>query len=986
VASDFVERARTLLQAGQAQEAVRACRLGLLSQPTSAAGRTLLAEALLAVGRADDALAEARLALQHDPEAGAAMVVQARVLVARGELREAMPLLERAAARGEDVAAYVEGARAAVRPSSTPIGGIVATSGEFADPAETKLYPASRRPGTAEIRSADVEETIDRSVATPREPTVEVAAAVDGSGDHTFEDAPVEAEPRINRRPVPLPAPDPEPEGSGFPIGRAALVLAIIVVGAAVGFLVRALRFDRALDRMADEALRRSGQQTFSAYLAAEADLRAVAAARPDDRARGALRRLRAAMTVELGVAMPADTGERSPTGRDADAAAVYLALADGDVTTATNASRAFVAAHPDDGEAAYLVGRALLLGNDPAGAVAELERAAKLAPRPLTLVTLAEAHAARARPDAALPVLDEALRLAPGHPAALLLRARLLAAGHRLPPPPDPEAGLQGATDLSPAQAGWSALVLAEVALARGDTAAASKALDLAASKRPPRDLRFGAELTRAHLAAGRLDDARAEASLWAQRYPGSPEPRLWSAETALGEGAPDVALAELERITGTLGPEALVMRARALLALAQPAGAARDLDRALVLRPGDRIALGLRAEVDVQAGDFAGAVKRLEPVYRKGENPEIALLYGGALRRTGDRTRAAQLVDEALAGAQDPATKSRALTEKGRLATEVGKLGEAQEAFTAAITADPSDAAPRIESALLALARGDSLAARTALDKLVTTHGQDPDVLLESARLHALRGDRVGAAKLVDLARRRPGASPWRLAREAGRLALDDGRASEAAQLLEHADHADGESRLLRLDALIASAPQGSLVTATKAVRELEKDFAGRAEVALARGRLHLAKGEGQEAVRAFSEAVELRIAEPAPPRLVAEAKTWLGRGHDYVGDLDASLASYAEAVKLDPSNAFAHYYRGRIQLERGQVDEAHDSFERAVANHAGIAQAYFHLGETAAKLGKPAARQALLTYLKLAPDGEMVVAARALLKKLR
>jgi tetratricopeptide (TPR) repeat protein len=566
------------------------------------------------------------------------------------------------------------------------------------------------------------------------------------------------------------------------------------------------------------------------------------------------------------------------------------------------------------------------------------------------------------------------------------------------LPAAPDPEEALGQLVReadaggelprVSPVQAAWAGLALAEVALARGDKAAVEKALAAAAAHRPARDLRFGAALVAAYVRAGRIDDARAESAIWAQRYPGSVEPRLWSAETELAENAPDAALAELERAPQPLSVPALVMRARALLALANAGGAARDLDRALSLRPGDRTALLLRAEVDVQTGDYAGAVRRLEPVYQKGGNPEIALLFGSALRRTGDRARATELVDEAVAGAKEAPLEARALTEKGRLFRDAGKYAEAGAAFAKAAELDKS-AAPRVESALLALDLGDSLAARTALDKLLGSHGNDPEVLLECARVHALRGDRTGAAKLVEQARRRPGASPFRLAREEGRVALLDRRGSEAVELLAQAvevDPRDGEARLLYIDALIEAAPQGSLATAQTAVLEVGKDFAGRAEAELARGRLHLAKGEGQEAVAAFVAAVKLRLAEPAPPRLVADAKTWLGRGHDYVGDLDGSMSSYAEAVKLDASNALAHFYRGRIQLERGQIEAAHDSFERAVASNAGIVEAYYHLGETGAKLGKPAARQALLTYLKLAPDGEFVAQARLLLKRVR
>ena len=61
--SDFVSRGQALVAAGQFQEAVKVCRLGLLGRPTTVEGRVVLGQALLALKRwreARDAYAEAR--------------------------------------------------------------------------------------------------------------------------------------------------------------------------------------------------------------------------------------------------------------------------------------------------------------------------------------------------------------------------------------------------------------------------------------------------------------------------------------------------------------------------------------------------------------------------------------------------------------------------------------------------------------------------------------------------------------------------------------------------------------------------------------------------------------------------------------------------------------------------------------------------------------------------------------------------------------
>ena len=234
MSGDFVERARELLTAGQAQEAVRACRLGLLSQPGSVPGRVLLAEALLEIGRADDALAEARLALDHDGSATAAMLVQARVLLMRGDFRNATSILERAALLGADVTDLLDDARrSASKPISTPIGGVAATAGEF------------RAPSTVEILSGDVEDSIDVSGV---DRTVQVTTNIDNSGDVTID------EPRSRSRSREVKSQKPPtgritsglsallpPEG-GFTFGLLVFIVLTLCAGAGGGFFMRSLR------------------------------------------------------------------------------------------------------------------------------------------------------------------------------------------------------------------------------------------------------------------------------------------------------------------------------------------------------------------------------------------------------------------------------------------------------------------------------------------------------------------------------------------------------------------------------------------------------------------------------------------------------------------------------------------------------------------------------------------------------------------------
>ena len=85
--SDFVSRGQALVAAGQFQEAVKVCRLGLLGRPTTVEGRVVLGQALLALKRFDEVLAEMRVALELDHTSIPAQVLKARGAAAQGRHR-----------------------------------------------------------------------------------------------------------------------------------------------------------------------------------------------------------------------------------------------------------------------------------------------------------------------------------------------------------------------------------------------------------------------------------------------------------------------------------------------------------------------------------------------------------------------------------------------------------------------------------------------------------------------------------------------------------------------------------------------------------------------------------------------------------------------------------------------------------------------------------------------------------------------------------
>ena len=92
--ADFVTRGQALVSAGQYQEAVKVCRMGLLGRPTTVEGRVVLGQALLALKRYDEVLAEMRVALELDHGSVSAQVLKGEALLRKGDGAGALDVLQ----------------------------------------------------------------------------------------------------------------------------------------------------------------------------------------------------------------------------------------------------------------------------------------------------------------------------------------------------------------------------------------------------------------------------------------------------------------------------------------------------------------------------------------------------------------------------------------------------------------------------------------------------------------------------------------------------------------------------------------------------------------------------------------------------------------------------------------------------------------------------------------------------------------------------
>jgi tetratricopeptide (TPR) repeat protein len=122
------------------------------------------------------------------------------------------------------------------------------------------------------------------------------------------------------------------------------------------------------------------------------------------------------------------------------------------------------------------------------------------------------------------------------------------------------------------------------------------------------------------------------------------------------------------------------------------------------------------------------------------------------------------------------------------------------------------------------------------------------------------------------------------------------------------------------------------------------------GRAEEAQAQ----LARAERDPAEPPVDEALDRRLAA-----LRVGAVESKNRGIELAraGEIEAAVAQFQEAVRVDPGLAEAHAQLGAVLLELGRDAEAEAALERAVALDGGFAEAHYHLGVLAHRRGRTA-----------------------------
>jgi tetratricopeptide (TPR) repeat protein len=782
-----------------------------------------------------------------------------------------------------------------------------------------------------------------------------------------------------------------------------ALALPVIGGGVYLGFKIRELRLDRRITAVERNAAALEKKDTYGVYLRARDEYKRIVDARSNAATRAAFARMQAAIAAEFGEELDEASTAVDALGdydsADAAVARAYLAIAKSDPAAAKEHVGHLEKTYPDEPFAGYLRGRVAMLSGD-AQAAAEHFRSA-LGPtqqRPVVYIRLGEAEVESKQLNEAKFRFAHVIEVVPGHPAAIIARARLMSRGE-LPAEGDPENALEGLIaegkkaaseqelGVAPKQIAWANLALAEVKLAREKPEDAKAALSNAQAARPTNDLQFSETLIDILLRVGQMKAAEDEARHTVSKWPERVGPRVVLAQVALERDRPQEVIEALKDVADLSEyPEALAVRGRAHLALGDIKAAKEDLDAALTAQPGHADALLARAEVDLKEGQTAAVVKRLKDMYNDSADPALGIIYASALRREGERGKARGIL-QMLVKQPD---SGKAQLELARLERDEGNYKAARAAYSEAIKKLPSGVDARLEAALLALDTGDVSGAKETMVKLVDDFADSGRVLVEAARIYAMTGALDEANKLLDKAQDISSAPRWRIARERGRVHLRRREASAAVTELSRAvslKSDDGETRLLLIDAHLASENSGAARSTKDDVLNRRESFEGLWVSQMAVGRWNLYNDLLGEALKAFSEAKKILTKEKASPRLMASTHYWIGRVYYYDDKLKASQKQLEKAVKLNPAHFDAHLFLGLVHYDAKRWRTAAKSFQASVDLQPESNPAtYFYMGECwyNAKNWR-ASKKAFKKYVKLDPSGDLVREAKGYIRRM-
>ncbi|MBL8342224.1 MAG: PEP-CTERM system TPR-repeat protein PrsT [Rubrivivax sp.] len=678
-------------------------------------------------------------------------------------------------------------------------------------------------------------------------------------------------------------------------------------------------------------------------------------------------------LTLTLALSMSLSACGRAEKGRLEAAKSLFDKR---DLAAATIELKNVLQARPEQAEARFLLGHALLLGGDALGAEVELRRALGAGhPADEVLPVLATALVALQR---FAPLIREFGDAEPGPPGATAELKTQLAIAHMAQGELTRAEALLG-TALQRAPEHRTALeVQARLRAARGDTAAALVTVDGLLAKKaddaPAWSLRgdillhAGAQsqaqateayrrslaadgtllqahtgLIALHLAAGDAEAARAQWQQLQAMRPGHPQTRFYEAVLGLqrGDFLKTREIAQQLIRNAPDNPRLQMLAGQAELAAGAWAQAESYLNKAVLLAPGTPQPRRVLAQAYLTVGQPRRALEQLAPLI-------------------GMRSRDAE-----------------AITLAGRAHLMAGDTASAETAFARVAEMNPKTAGLQTGLALARLGQaqgtGQFEAGLAALENAAgADRATDGDLALVNARLRSKQYPAALTA-IDNLARKTPGSPLPDLLR--GRIALAKGQRDAArthweAALKTSPQYLPALAALNELD-LARSQPEAAHARMAAAARREP----GNAALLLARADLAGRTGAGKaQVVDLLRQAVRASPNDPeARVRLVDYALA--------LSDAGLAMTEAQAAASALPEHPAVLDRLGLAQQRSGDLQQAATTFGKLAGVQPRLAASYLRLVDVNLALGRhEAAAQQARRALELEPDNLLAHRAAA------
>ena len=448
---------------------------------------------------------------------------------------------------------------------------------------------------------------------------------------------------------------------------------------------------------------------------------------------------------------------------------------------------------------------------------------------------------------------------------------------------------------------------------------------------------------------------DRAAEAGSVAAEVEPQPDARLASAYLLLARGEPQASQQLLSHlpVEGDQIQEGYRARAFAREALGHTGEAREAAATALRNRPSAPRHVALAALTDHLDGDGAAGLARLEQLPEAGTFPAVRVVRARILQETGsDPARAVQEAQAVVQGLSDRATRYELAWSHlviARHALDQGSIGTAlSHARLAAASPPPVDEpfvlglaevllragapteadrqlarpnGPPIDPSARALLSAEVALAAGQLDRAEQQLGSAQDGARKSyltGRVLERRGRPAEARPHYQRAMDVPGPDARRARVRLGALALRDGRAAEAVRLLEPARTGPGDD--VELLALLARAyiAANQLDQAQEMLRAAVAQHPGATELLAAQGNLMLRRGQAREAVTTLERAAQ---GAPSDPEIQLD----LGDAARATGERDRARRAYDRALELRAGDARAIVGLATLLVAERNYDEA-------------------------------------------------------------